>query len=123
MWSLRFVGSLYLISGGWCAFNPADSANYLGFMLVDQGVSEFVSVYGGLQLGLGAAMMLSTLKDEFIPGALCFAFITSLGLLTTRIMALIGYGANTDLYIMAALELFIVVILALPLYHVVKHKP
>jgi len=120
MWSLRIVGILYLLSGLWCAANPATSANFLGFIIVDQGLTEFFSVYGGLQLGLGAAMILSSLKPQFLLGGLFFALVTSSGLLMARLVALINYGGNEGIYAMTILETVIVIILAIPFYRAQK---
>lgn len=120
MWSLRLVGLLYLMSGTWCAFNPAESANFLGFSLVDLGMAEFVSVYGGLQLGLGAAMVATSLKVEYLDGGLVFALITSLGLLIARFGSIMSIGANSAIYAMAILEFIIVVLLAVSFIQRIK---
>ena len=120
MWSLRLVGVLYLISGGWCAFNPATSANFLGFMIMDYGLTEFFSVYGGLQLGLGSAMIITSLSPRYVEGGLLFALVTSVGLLLARLVALISYGGNESIYAMTALEIAIVIVLAIPFLRLIK---
>jgi hypothetical protein len=113
MWVLKVVGSLYFVSGFWCAFKPALAASFLGFTLSDIGLSEFVSVYGGLQVGLGLAMLLSSTKPSYIEAAVFFALITSAGLLAFRIFAISSIAANNGVYAMAVLEGAIVLALGL----------
>lgn len=50
---LAFVGILYLALAIWCAADPQTTSNKVGFELKPgSGESEFVTVYGGLELGL-----------------------------------------------------------------------
>jgi hypothetical protein len=113
MWVLKIVGALYLVSGFWCGFQPELAASFLGFTLNDIGLSEFVSVYGGLQVGLGLAMLLSSIKPSYLEGAVFFALITSLGLFIFRLIAISSIAANGGVYAMAILEGVIVLALAL----------
>lgn len=115
MWPLRLVGGVYLLSGLWCAINPQLAAGFLGFNLLPHGLTEFFSVYGGLQVGLALAMIFASFKREYLAGAIFFAWMTSLGLLAFRILAILIYGGNTGVYAMAALELAIVALLSWPL--------
>lgn len=112
MWSLRIVGLLYLLSGLWCAINPELAASFLGFSLTDIGLSEFVSVYGGLQVGLALAMLISSCNPRYIEASVFFALVTSLGLFLFRVIAVISIAANPGVYAMAVLELIIVLLLA-----------
>jgi hypothetical protein len=115
MWVLKIVGSLYLVSGLWCAFQPELAASFLGFTLNTIGLSEFVSVYGGLQVGLGLAMLLSSTKSSYVEAAVFFALITSAGLFVFRIFAVSSIAANSGVYAMALLEGVIVLALSLQL--------
>jgi hypothetical protein len=101
------------VSGLWCAFQPELAASFLGFTLNDIGLSEFVSVYGGLQVGLGMAMLLSCTKPDYLEGAVFFALITSLGLFIFRLIAISSIAANGGVYAMAILEGVIVLALFL----------
>lgn len=116
MWPLRIVGGLYLVSGLWCALNPELAAGFLGFTLLQNGLTEFFSVYGGLQVGLAMAMILASFKPAYLAGGVFFAWVTSLGLLGFRIMGVLLYGADAGVYAMAALELAIVLLLTWPLF-------
>jgi hypothetical protein len=113
MWTLKVVGILYLISGLWCAFKPELAASFLGFTLSDVGLAEFISVYGGLQVGLGLAMMLSSVRPNYLEGALFFALITSLGLFVFRLIAISSVASGGGVYAMAVLEGLFVLVLAM----------
>jgi hypothetical protein len=113
MWALRSVGVLYLLSGLWCALNPQVASEFLGFMATNIGLSELFSVYGGLQVGLGSAMLIASVKPDYIEASLLFAFITSLGLMLFRLIALIKFDSNEGIYAMAILETVFVIVLGL----------
>jgi hypothetical protein len=50
---LTAVGLLYLGLGLWCAWDPGSTSRTVGFELLGgSGQSEFVTVYGGLEVGL-----------------------------------------------------------------------
>lgn len=120
MWPLRIVGGLYLVSGLWCALNPELAAGFLGFTLLPNGLTEFFSVYGGLQVGLAMAMILASTKPKYLAGGVFFAWVTSLGLLAFRIMGVLLYGGDAGIYAMAVLELGIVLLLSWPLLQAQK---
>lgn len=115
MWTLRLVGLLYLASGTWCALNPVESAVFLGFSFSNLGMAEFFSVYGGLQVGIGMAMILSSLNEYYFPGGLFFSVVLSCGLLMFRIIAMLQFGSNDALFSMFILEALIVVVLFMQL--------
>ena len=105
---LRVVGCLYVLSGGWCAFSPELAAGFLGFSFTGStGYAEFFAVYGGLQLGLGAAIVLCSLNRRYIEAAFYFSAILSTGLLIFRILGMLLYGFSPELAGMALLETLI----------------
>lgn len=51
---LYFNALLYVAFAAWCTFAPRSTATAMGYSsLTASGQSEFLVVYGGLQLGLG----------------------------------------------------------------------
>lgn len=109
---LRVVGSLYLLSGGWCAFAPALAAGFLGFYFTEStGYAEFFAVYGGLQVGFGAALVMCSFSRRYVEAALYFSTILSVGLLTFRVLGIALYGSSAELLGMAILELIIALLL------------
>jgi hypothetical protein len=122
MWALRSIGILYLLSGLWCALNPQVASEFLGYMLTNVGLSEFFAVYGGLQVGLGVAMLIASIKTEYIEASLLFASITSLGLLIFRLIALVRFDASEGIVAMVILEAVIVIVLGLQYRKSIQYK-
>mgnify|MGYP000076614118 CR=1 FL=1 len=109
---LRVVGCLYLLSGGWCAYAPELAAVFLGFSFNgNTGYTEFFTVYGGLQVGLGAAIVMSSFVVRYIEAALYFAAIFSTSLILFRVIGIVLYGLNSELAAMALLEILIALML------------
>lgn len=51
---LYFNAALYAVFALWCTFAPARTAATVGYAALSRsGVSEYLVVYGGLQLGMG----------------------------------------------------------------------
>ena len=62
---LTAVGILYLGLGIWCAVYPSQTSSKVGFSLRgSSGMSEFVTVYGGLEVGLGLTFLLPLMWPE-----------------------------------------------------------
>ncbi len=103
---LRVIGGLYLLSGFWCLLRPMLAAGFLDFEFVsDAGLAEFVSVYGGLQIGIGVAMWWVPRDDQAQQlAAVRFAALVSCGLLAARLFALTAVAVTGALVAMAALE-------------------
>lgn len=116
MLTLRIIGVLYAISGLWCALMPALAAPFLGYEVNELGLAEMVAVYGGLQLGIAAGMIATSLKADWVQAGLLFALCLSLGLALLRVIGMLAYDAGdqfSGLLMMAILEWAFVVALAL----------
>lgn len=62
---LAAVGSLYIILALWCSFAPESTSRTVGFTLKPgSGQSEFLTVYGGLELALGIAFLWPLYQKE-----------------------------------------------------------
>jgi len=62
---LAIVGAAYLVLAGWCALMPDKTSRAVGFSLqTGSGQSEFLTVYGGLQLSLGLAFLWPLLRPS-----------------------------------------------------------
>lgn len=101
----RLFGCLYLVSGLWCAFQSELAAKFLGFeLLTGLGRSEFLSVYGGLQLGIGAAMLVSSFKAEYLEASVYFSAIFSTFLAVFRMASFVIFGIIDEFIFMLVLE-------------------
>ncbi len=68
---LACAGALYLILAGWCAWKPVEAANTVGLQLLPgSGQSEFLTVYGGLEAGLGVMLLLPLFWPSLVRSAL-----------------------------------------------------
>ncbi|QDS99387.1 DUF4345 family protein [Adhaeretor mobilis] len=106
MWAMFVVGAVYLALGIWCTLDPAGTSANVGFQLMDgQGRSEFVTVYGGLEVGLGAAMILTGMSPQLRIGGLAFAAIVSVALVVFRVPTLFRYEVPTKIYLFVIAEI------------------
>ena len=120
MITLRIVAALYLLSGLWCLVQPELAAQYIGYQSLSPVViAEFFTVYGGIQLGLGLAMMLGSLNKNYQQATLFFALVFSVVLLLSRLASFISYPAAVDhmgALMMAELEAFLAIALGIAYY-------
>ena len=108
----RFVGLLYLLSGIWCAMKPDLAAGFLGFQLTGTlGQAEFFSVYGGLQVGIAMAILLTSYIPAYRLAALFFTALFSLGLFSFRSMSFWLFDQSAVIAFMLCLEGFLTLIL------------
>tara|TARA_R110001592_G_scaffold288331_4_gene557377 strand:- start:39959 stop:40327 length:369 start_codon:yes stop_codon:yes gene_type:complete len=106
----RLFGFLYLSSGLWCVFKLELVAGFLGFEFsTDMGKSEFFSVYGGLQIGIGIAMLLSSFKTVYLEGGVYFSAIFSSVLALFRVFSFFVFGFIEGFIFMLVLEVFMAV--------------
>ena len=116
----RAFGVLYLVSGIWCSVQINNASSFLGFSLISpNGFAEFLSVYGGLQVGLGLAMLTTSFQVKYIEASVYFSAIFSSCLAVFRLISFSIYGVIADFVIMLIIELVIAAGLWLVWY---KHK-
>ncbi|MBX3434682.1 MAG: hypothetical protein KF847_15290 [Pirellulales bacterium] len=102
---LTTLGACYLALGAWCAAAPDSTAASVGFSLTGgSGRSEWITVYGGLQAGLGAAMILCGLTPSLRLGGLAFAAIFSTSLVLFRVPTLAAFSVAKLTYLFATIE-------------------
>lgn len=117
---LRIVAGLYLLSGLWCLIRPDLAASYVGYEMTGvAATAEFFTVYGGIQLGLGIAMLLGSFKEGFQEATLFLALVFSLTLIGTRLISFIIYPealGHVGAWLMAEIEGFIALALGVAYY-------
>ena len=61
------VSVVYTALAIWCSVSPAVTSEKVGFELIGgSGQSEFMTVYGGLELGLALVLLFSVFKQETV---------------------------------------------------------
>lgn len=95
---LVLVGLLYLGLGLYCAFAPGAASKKVGFGLQGaNGTSEFITVYGGLEVALAVLFFLALLSDEATRASLLACLIIHACLVlfrTASILLLDGVGGS-----------------------------
>jgi hypothetical protein len=82
---LAVVGITYMLLGVWCAVSPQQTSQTVGFDLKPgSGQSEFLSVYGGLEFGLGLAFLLPLLRPESTTAILLTCLLSHAGIVVFR---------------------------------------
>jgi hypothetical protein len=65
---LTLIGGAYLALAAWCALKPQQTSQAVGFQLKPgNGQSEYFTVYGGLQLGLGLFFLWPWWQEAALP--------------------------------------------------------
>jgi len=103
---LALVGVAYLGLAGWCSIQPAKTAKAVGFTLQPgSGQSEFITVYGGLELALGLVFLWPLFRPDEIafPLFVCLVVHASLVLFRTISFGLFT-GMETTTYYLALTE-------------------
>ncbi|MAT71890.1 MAG: DUF4345 domain-containing protein [Planctomycetaceae bacterium] len=99
------LGICYIALGLWCAASPDQTSSAVGFSLANaSGRSEWITVYGGLQAGLGAAMLLCGYAPSLRLGGLAFAAVFSWGLVLFRTPTLLTMSVRGMTYGFAVVE-------------------
>ena len=118
----RICGFLYLVSGVWCALQLELASGFLGFVLeTELAKSEFFSVYGGLQIGLGLSMLITSLQPRYLEASLFYSAIFSSTLAVFRMLSFLVFGVVQALLMLLIIELLIACVLCFGWYRS-KHR-
>ena len=116
-------GVLYILLGVWCAALPEKTSSAVGFALpTNGGKSEFITVYGGLEVSMGlfflfCAFYKPTSGGDLITVGLWYALITYACLMLFRWSTIIALkDLSFFVYSMVALETSFTLISALLLW-------
>jgi len=103
---LGAVGLLYAGLAAWCAVAPASTSETVGFELKGgSGRSEFLTVYGGLELGLALVFLLPAIFDRHTREAVLACLIIHGCLVVTRSVSFGMFeGISPSTYKLAAGE-------------------
>lgn len=103
---LAIVGAAYLLLAAWCVARPQQTAGSVGFELKPgNGQSEYLVIYGGLQLALGLIFLAPLVREEYLPVALAACLLIHASLVAFRTVSFALYsGIPTTTYILAATE-------------------
>lgn len=87
------VGLMYLALGIWCALSPEKTSAVVGFELIGgAGKSEFLTVYGGLEIGMGMTFLLPFWGERFLAYTLLVCVLIHANLVVFRTISFVCYG-------------------------------
>ena len=93
-WFLLGVSLLYLALATYCTFYPAAASELVGFRLVGgSGQSEFLTIYGGLELWLALIFALPLLNPAWQSFSLMSCFLLHACLVVFRTAGLVLFDA------------------------------
>lgn len=103
---LAFTGIAYIGLGIWCAVAPEKTSRAVGFALQPgHGQSEFLTVYGGLEVALGLLFLWPLCKREEVVFPLFACLLVHGSLVVFRTIGFFIYtGFGTTTYGLAGLE-------------------
>ncbi|MBL9088372.1 MAG: DUF4345 domain-containing protein [Planctomycetia bacterium] len=105
---LAFNAVLYAVLGLWCALAPGTTSTFVGLAPVGAaGASEWLAVYGGMQLGFAAWFGLAAARPAHRASGLAFAALVYGGIvaLRTTAVARVGFEALGNARFAYGLEL------------------
>lgn len=90
---LTLVGLTYLYLAAWCTWDPQTTSDKVGFEIKNaSGASEFMTVYGGLELGLGLIFLLPWLAPQQTRYALWACIVIHGALVLFRSISLLQHS-------------------------------
>lgn len=103
---LALVGAAYLLLAAWCVAKPGQTSNSVGLTLhPGSGQSEYLVVYGGLQLGLGLFFLWPLIRHDAEPTVLILCVVLHGCLALMRTCSLVMYtGIQPTTYYLAGVE-------------------
>ncbi len=114
---LTVVGVAYLLLAVWCTVAPARTSQAVGFDLKPgSGQSEFLVVYGGLEVALGLIFLLPLLRSDQTLFSLQVCLIVHACLVLFRSVGFFVFtGIETKTYLLALVE-WVIFLVALILW-------
>lgn len=110
----RVCGFLYIVSSLWCVLQMDMVTAYLGFQLLNNvAQSEFITVYGGMQMGIGLAMLLTSLRSDYMEAGLFFSMVFSLFLAFYRLVSFFMFDMPSSVLPLLVLECAIAMVLCI----------
>jgi hypothetical protein len=103
---LIFNGVLYIALAAWCTILPMKTSSAIGFGLPNNSAkSEYLVVYGGLELAMGAFFLLCAFKANMLEAGLWFSLLTYGCLMVYRWSTIFALkDLSTFIYTMVAVE-------------------
>lgn len=108
---LVLLGVSYIGLAVWCMLKPSETSQTVGFQLLPgSGQSEYLTVYGGLQLGIGLYFLAPLFFEGLLVPALCFSTIAHGSIVLCRMTSFVLFtGIQRTTMILAVVEIVILI--------------
>ena len=118
---LALVGLMYIGLSLWCSFSPAVTSEKVGFELKGgTGQSEFLTVYGGLELGMALIFLLPLVRNDMLFSSLLACILIHACLVVFRTISFFLYSEIAPMTYQLAAGEWIILILGLICAYFVK---
>lgn len=114
---LGVVAILYIALGIMFSLDPKKLGDAMGYNFKGNGIIEFVVIYGGLELGMGLAMLVATMNRALFPGIYFMSAVISLALPIARIWMLIPREMEGKMGALLIIEFVVLAAFAWPFLH------
>ena len=96
---LAAVGITYMYLAGWCSLKPEQTSQLVGFDLnPGSGQSDFLVVYGGLELALAVHFHLPLVRPKQVDSALLVCLVVHACLVLFRSVSFFLYSDIAQMY-------------------------
>lgn len=114
---LAVTSLLYIGLGIWCTVAPATTSQKVGFERIGEaGRSEFVTVYGGLEVGLGLVFAAFAWKPKTVGYGLLACLLIHGALVAFRTGSFLHYDAMRGMVLQLAIGEWLIFLTSLGLY-------
>ena len=115
-------GIMYLGLGIWCTVSPDGTSKAIGFGLTNTSArSEYIVVYGGLEIGIGLFCLICAFRHQCVEAGLWFLALTFTALMAFRWVTILRFeDLSRFVYTMVAIETPMAVIAILLLIRQVR---
>ena len=96
-------GGVLLVLGILCSFRPHATADSLGFGLHGLGPIEYIAIYGGMEIGIAAYLLLARRRVDDLADRSLFLACFYAGIIIARLAAWSSYGGSSSYLIAAAI--------------------
>lgn len=99
---------LYFLFAIWCTIKTEGSSKFLGYsFLNNSGRIEYITIYGGLQLGFGIFLLYCAYKDRFDGVIFCIALYAGIVLARVSSILILRKDITSATYMVGSLELLL----------------
>ncbi|QDV73941.1 hypothetical protein [Botrimarina mediterranea] len=110
---LYVLAILYIGLGIWCAVAPSTTSKKVGFERIGEaGRSEFMTVYGGLEVGMGIMFAIFAIRPESVVYGLVACVAVHGGIVAFRTASFFLYDAMHGMVVQLAIGEWIILLVS-----------